>query len=90
MQVKKYLVVALIAELLIAYFVLAPICILRQEQVRAFAAWHNNPTNETRAERDRQAIISEAYRLGFSFVVFSMMVGPTLLVFRSWKRRQSV
>jgi hypothetical protein len=86
---KKLLVILLIAELLIAYFVLAPTCILRHDQVRAFRAWHDNPTPETRAELERQHWITELDSIGFSAVVFGVMAAATLFAARIWKRRHS-
>ena len=87
MRMKKLVAILLLAELLIAYFVLAPACILRQEQVRAFGAWHDSPTPATRAELDRQSRITELYNLGVSVVVFSVMAGATLFAARLWSRR---
>ena len=87
---KKLIAILLIAELLIAYFVLAPTCILRQEQVRAFGAWHDNPTPETKAELDRQHRITEVYGLGFSLVVFGVMAGATLFAVRILRRKHQV
>ncbi len=69
----------LILELLIAYFILAPTCILRRDHVRAFAAWYDNPTLATKAELERQKRITTLHSLGFSAVVFGVMAGATLL-----------
>jgi hypothetical protein len=87
---KKLITILLIGELFIAYFVLAPTCILRRAQVRAFAAWHDNPTPETRAELERQKRITELQSLGFSGVVFGVMGGATLIVALYWRRRRIV
>jgi hypothetical protein len=84
---KKLVAILLVAELLVAYFVLAPTCILRHEQVRAFGAWHDNPTADTRAELDRQIRITELYSLGFSAVAFGVMAGATLFTVRVWRQR---
>ena len=89
-RVKTFVAILLVAELLFAYFVLAPTCILRREQVRAYAAWQDHPTVETRAELDRQHRITQLYFLGFSAVVFAVMAGPTLLLARRWIRRHPV
>jgi hypothetical protein len=86
---KKLVAILLVAELLVAYFVLAPTCILRHDQVRAFAAWHDNPTPETKAEWDRQKRITELQSLGFSVVVFGVMAGATLFAARVWRQRHS-
>ena len=86
-RMKTFVASLLVAELLIAYFALTPTCILRREQVQAYAAWHDQPTAETRAELDRQHRITELYSVGFSFVVFAMMAGPTLLVAQRRSRK---
>ena len=75
---KKLVAMLLVAEMLVAYFVLAPTCLLRHEQVRALGAWQDRRTPQTRAELDKQNRITELYSLGFSVVVFGMMAGPTL------------
>jgi hypothetical protein len=85
--VKKFIAILLVAELFIAYFVLAPTCILRHDQVRAFAAWHDNPTPETKAEWDRQKRITELQSLEFSGFVFFVMAGGTLLAAHLWRRQ---
>ena len=85
---KKLITMVLTAELFIAYFVFAPTCILRHDQVRAFAVWHDNPTPETRAELERQKRITELQSLGFSAVVFGVMGGATLIVALYWRRRR--
>jgi hypothetical protein len=90
MRVKKFVAILLVAELFIAYFVLAPTCILRHDQVQAFAAWHDNPTSETRAEWDRQKRITELQSLGFSAVVFGVIAGATLFAARIWRQRHPV
>jgi hypothetical protein len=84
---KKLVAILLISELLIAYFILAPTCVLRQEQVRAFGAGHDHPTPASRAELDRQSRITESYRVGFSAVFFCVMAGGTLFAVRVWKQR---
>ncbi len=89
-RVKTFVAILFVAELLIAYFVLAPTCILRREQVQAYAAWHDYPTPETRAELDRQHRITELHSLGFSLIVFAVMAGPTLLIARRWRRKHPV
>jgi hypothetical protein len=60
---KKLIIVLLVAELVIAYLTAGGGCILRQAEVRAFAAWHEHPTPETRAEFDKQKRISELARI---------------------------
>ena len=75
----KVIAILLVAELFVAFFVLAPTCILRHDQKRAFAAWHANPTPETKAEFDRQERITRYQRVAFSAVVFSVMASLTFL-----------
>ncbi|MBA4146674.1 MAG: hypothetical protein H0X66_01065 [Verrucomicrobia bacterium] len=87
---KKLIAILLIAELLIAYFVLAPACILRRDHVRAFSAWRDNPTPATSAELARQKRITQLHSLGFSAVVFGAVAGATLFGARFWKRRSRV
>ena len=85
----KRLIILLVAELFIAYFVLAPACILRRDHVRAFAAWRDNPTPTTQAELDQQKRITLLLSLGFSTVVFGAMAGITLFSARAFGRRPS-
>jgi hypothetical protein len=87
---KRVITALLIVELLIAYFVLTPTCILRRDQVRAFAAWRENPTPATKAELDRQKRITTLHSLGFSAVVFGVMKGATLLVAWRFRPKDSV
>ena len=84
---KKLIAILLMSELLIAYFVLAPTCILRNQHVQAFRAWHDSPTPDTRAELDRQNRITELFSLGFSVVVFGVMAGATLFAARLWRQK---
>ena len=86
---KKLVAILLVAELLIAYFVLAPVCIRRHDQLRAFRAWHDNPTSGTRAEWDRQERITELYSVGFSTALFGVMACATLFGARIWRQRHS-
>jgi hypothetical protein len=83
---KKLISILLMAELLVAFFVLAPVCILRREHVRAFVAWRENPTDKTKAELDRQKWITTLNSLGFSAVAFGVMAGATLLGVRIFRR----
>ena len=83
---KRVVTALLIIELLIAYFILTPTCILRGDHVRAFAAWHENPMPATKAELDRQKRITRLHSFGFSAVMFGIMAGVTLLI--AWTFRQ--
>jgi len=86
---KPLIIILLIVELFVAYFVLAPACILRRDHVRAFAAWRDNPTATTQAELDRQKWITTLHSLGFSVVAFGAMAGITLLGVRIFRYRHS-
>lgn len=86
---KRFVIILLVVELFIAYFVLAPACILRRDHVRAFAAWRDTPTPSTQAELDKQKRITTFYSLGFSAVAFGVMAGFTLLGVRILRHRHS-
>ena len=83
----KLIIILLVVEFLAAYFVVSSGCILRHNQVRAYAAWHDNPTLETRAELDRQKRITEFQTLVFSAIIFCGMAGVTLFVARAWRQK---
>ena len=86
---KRLIIILLVAELFIAYFVLAPACILRRDHVRAFAAWRDNPTPTTQGELNRQKRITTLHSLGFTAMAFGVMAGATLLGARIFTHRQS-
>ena len=83
----KLIIILLAVEFLVAYFVVSSGCILRHDQVRAYATWHDNPTPETRAELDRQKRITEFHTLVFSAIIFSGMAAITLFVARAWLKK---
>ncbi len=83
----KLIIILLVVEFLAAYFVGSSGCILRHDQVRAFEAWHDNPTPETRAELDRQKRITEFQTLVFSATIFSGMAAITLFGARAWRQK---
>jgi len=86
---RKLLVILLSVELLVA-IVLGQIGALhRRDFDRAFFAWHENPTLESRKELDRQKQINVLYDLGFSAVVFGGMVIVTLLAVYAHNRHRS-
>jgi len=87
---KTFIVSILILELLLAYFIFAPTCILRREYQDAFSAYIHNPTPETRAEMNRQGRISGLFGLGFVAVIFCLMAAPTLATAWVWRRRHPV
>lgn len=76
---KKSILILLIAELGIAYFLLLSSGRLhRKEEARAFMEWHNHPTPETRADFDRQKHRAELEELGLVAILFFGMAGATL------------
>lgn len=86
---KPFLIVLLLVELLIAYFLVAPGCVYRTQQRVAFAVWLQQRTPEARAEFERQCRISEWYRVGASAVAFGVLAVPTVLVSRARERRHA-
>lgn len=62
--------------------------IYRPETVRAYGAWQQNPTKETRHEFERQVRIADFRQWAFSSAVFLVLAGTTLLVYRLRKDEQ--
>jgi hypothetical protein len=89
LRLRKLITILLILELLVAYFVVAP-SVHRREHTRAFVAWHDNPTLETRAELDRQSRINQFYSVGFSGVVFLIMAVTTLFAAHRWRLKHPI
>jgi hypothetical protein len=83
----KKLIVLLVIEFVAAYFFVMAGCPLRMAETRAWAAWYDHPTPETRAEFDRQKHITELEALGVSTVIFCGMAGVTLLIARAWRQK---
>ena len=54
----------------------------RSELDRAWSEWRQHPTAETREAFDKQKRIAEIERWGLSGVVFAVLVGVTVLVYR--------
>lgn len=86
---KTRLVIWLGVELLIASGLSAGSCILRRDEVRAFGAWHDNPTAETRAELDRQRSITFRHHIGFAGVLWAGMAVITVPIVIAVSRRGS-
>ena len=83
---KKFLFLWLVAEFLVAYFLVSSGCFLRGAQVHAYAAWRDHPTPETTAEFDRQKRITEFQTVVIAAVLFCGIAAPTLLIARAWRR----
>ncbi len=65
-------------------------CIYRRDEVRAWRAWHDKPTLETRAELDRQKGITFRYHVLFAGVLFAgMAVVPVPVALTASRRKNS-
>jgi hypothetical protein len=87
---KKVVALLLIGELFIAFFFLTPFCVLRGEQIHAFAAWHENPTPEAKAELERQTMITNLYWVGLPVTAFCIMASATLVAARLWRKKHPI
>ncbi|MDD5261829.1 MAG: hypothetical protein PHD76_08260 [Methylacidiphilales bacterium] len=87
---KKLIIFLLIAEFLTSFTVLAPTCILRHDMIHAISVYANKPTLENKTEVDRQRQITQRYSIGISSVIFSIMAGSTLFLFRIRKNSKSI
>ena len=87
-HVKTRLAFWLVVELLLAAAVSSASSIHRREEVRAWSAWHDNPTPETRAEVNRQRTITLWHHVAFAGVLFAGMVVVTVPVVRVVSRRR--
>jgi len=85
-RMKKVVALLLIGELFMAVFFLTPSCVLRGEQIHAFAAWHENPTPEAKAELERQTMITNLSRGSIPVAAFCIMAIATLVVARRWRK----
>ena len=84
---SKLLAIVLTLELLIAVFFGQGGFLHRRDFDRAFFAWYQNPTPESKFELDRQKHINELHRRGFSAVAFGGMATVTLLAAYTYNRR---
>lgn len=86
---RKVLFIVLTVELLVAVVCGQAGYLHRHNLDRAFVAWHQHPTPESRMELDRQKRLNELYRWGFSAVAFGGMAALTLLGAYGYRRRHS-
>ena len=70
---KTRLIIWLSAELFLAVTISAISCIHRRDQARAFIAWRDNPTVESKSELDRQRRITAKHHVIFAGVLFAGM-----------------
>ena len=88
-HVKTRLAFWLVVELLLAAAVSSASSIHRREEVRAWSAWHDNPTPETRAEVNRQRTITLWHHVAFAGILFAGMAVVTVPVVLVVSRRRS-
>jgi len=84
---RKSLVIILSVELLVAILLGQCVVLHRRDFDRAFIAWHENPTSESRVELDRQRHINALHILGFSAVMFGGMAIVTILAVCAYRLR---
>jgi len=80
--VKKSLATLLAFEFLLAVALGQAGFVNRSELDRAFIEWHLRPTTKSRAAFERQKRITEVQRWSFSGVLFAVLAGGTILVYR--------
>ena len=86
---KTGLAIWLAMELIIASGLSAASCLLRRDEVRAYGAWRDNPTTETRAELDRQRTITGWHHVLFAGILWAGMAAITVPVVLAISRRSS-
>jgi hypothetical protein len=79
---RKALLILLGLELLLAVALGQIGHVNRPATARAWAEWRQNPTAETRQAFERQQRITEIQRWAFTGVVFAVLAGATVLVYR--------
>jgi hypothetical protein len=79
---RKALLVLLGLELLVAVALGQIAHVDNSAMARSFLEWRQNPTPETHQAFERQRRITEIYRWGFTGVVFVVLAGATILVYR--------
>ena len=79
---RKPLLALLGLELLVAVALGQIAHVDNPAMARAWMEWRQNPTPEARQAFERQRRITEIYRWGFTGVVFAVLAGATVLVYR--------
>ncbi|MDD5260546.1 MAG: hypothetical protein PHD76_01735 [Methylacidiphilales bacterium] len=87
---KKWLVILLSLELLIAILLGQSSVVCRADFERALTAQFRNPTPENQMELERQRQINVLYRWRLSAVTFGQMAGVTLLGLYIIHRRRAL
>jgi hypothetical protein len=85
---KTRLILWLSIELIVASGISAASCILRHDEAKAFGAWYDKPSIETKSELDRQRRITRWHQVAFAGVLFSGMAVLTVPVVYLVSRRQ--
>jgi len=87
---KMRLTIILVLELIVAVLMVgAGVHLDRLDTQKAFNAWGRNPTQETRAELDRQQRITVLYNWVFLVALFGVMAVPTIPLVVILERRKS-
>jgi hypothetical protein len=79
---KRSLLILLAVELLVVVTLGQIAHVYRPAMSRAWAEWRQHPTIETRQAYERQERITEIQRWAFTGVVFVMLAGATVLLYR--------
>ena len=64
-------------------------CLLRGDEVRAYAAWHDDPTTENRAALDKQRSITAWQHVFFAGMLWTAMAAITVPVVIRVSRRST-
>ena len=86
---KRRLIIWLSLELLVASGMSASVCILRHSETRAYLAWRDHPTAETRATLDRERAITFCHHVVLGAVLFGGMGVITIPLVRAFSHRRS-
>ncbi len=77
---KSRLVIWLCVELLLAVGASLSVSVCRSDHLKAWLAWHNHPTPETRQELDRQGTLDNWSHVTFALMLFGAMAVVTIPV----------
>jgi hypothetical protein len=86
---KARLAIWLSVELVLASGLSTDSCLLRRAEVRAYGAWMDNPTTETKAELDRQRRITAWEHVFFGGMLWAAMATVTVPIVLVISRRKS-
>jgi hypothetical protein len=86
---RKSLLILLAVEIAVAIAIGQVGHVDRPEMARAFVAWQQNPTPESRHAFETEKRIADLERWGFSGVVFAFLAGVTVFVYRMRRGEQA-